>query len=125
MADPIIDAHAHAHGLGLAMDHYHRLGYEVVARVARTRFGSIDLVVFNERSRVLVFASVTTSQPGAAVAVVAATPAERRTRRRQATAWLASAPSRPHARELRFDTLNVVIDDFGGLVRLDHIEAAA
>ncbi|MGE0363740.1 MAG: YraN family protein [Vicinamibacterales bacterium] len=123
MPDRVIDAHAH--GLGLVIDHYDRLGYDVVARVARTRFGSIDLVVFNERSRVLVFASASTSRPGAVKSSVAATPAQRRIRRRQAVAWLASAPTRPHARELRFDTLHVVVDDLGGLVELGHIEGAA
>ncbi len=41
-----------------------------------------------------------------------------------AKAWLSETPDRPHAAELRFDAIGIVIDAHGRLVRLDHLEGA-
>jgi putative endonuclease len=41
-----------------------------------------------------------------------------------AAAWLAETADRPHAAELRFDAIGVVVDARGRLVALDHLEGA-
>ena len=41
-----------------------------------------------------------------------------------AAAFLREVSDRPHAAELRFDAIGVVIDARGRLVRLEHLEAA-
>ena len=49
---------------------------------------------------------------------------KRRQVRRMAAAFLLEAPERPRSADLRFDAIGVVIDAYGKLVRLDHLEAA-
>ena len=44
--------------------------------------------------------------------------------RRMAAAYLLEVADRPHADDVRFDAIGVVIDAYGKLVRLDHLEAA-
>jgi putative endonuclease len=41
-----------------------------------------------------------------------------------AAAWLTEVRDRPFGAELRFDAVGVLLDRAGGLVRLDHLEAA-
>ena len=74
-----------------------RLGYALVVRNHRTRFGAIwDALDGRKRRQV----------------------------RQMARAFLHDEAPRPAAAEIRFDAIGVVIDDHGGLVRLDHLEAA-
>lgn len=116
------------HALGrrgeqLALEHLQRLGYELVARNHRTRFGEIDLVVRDERT--LVFAEVKTrraARPGAAWESLGER--KRRQVRDMARAYLHETGERPWADELRFDAIGIVIDARGALVRLEHVEAA-
>jgi putative endonuclease len=49
---------------------------------------------------------------------------KRRQVRRMAAAFLLEVADRPHSPDLRFDAIGVVIDAYGKLVRLDHLEAA-
>lgn len=116
------------HALGrrgeqLALEHLQRLGYELVARNHRTRFGEIDLVVRDGRT--LVFAEVKTrraSRPGAVWESLGER--KRRKVRDMARAYLHETGGRPWADELRFDAIGIEIDARGALVRLEHIEAA-
>jgi putative endonuclease len=41
-----------------------------------------------------------------------------------AAAFLLEATDRPRSPDLRFDAIGVVIDAYGKLMRLDHLEAA-
>jgi putative endonuclease len=41
-----------------------------------------------------------------------------------AAAFLLEVSERPRSPDLRFDAIGVVIDAYGKLVRLDHLEAA-
>jgi putative endonuclease len=111
-------------GERLALEHLERLGYALVARNHRTRFGEIDLIVFDGRT--LVFVEVKTRRASARGREPWESLHERkRTQvRRMAIAWLAEVQDRPWAAELRFDAIGVVIDARGGLVRLDHVEDA-
>jgi putative endonuclease len=111
-------------GEDLALAHLERLGYELVVRNHRTRWGEIDLVVHDGST--LVFAEVKTRRAsGSGRGPWEALHERKRTQvRRMAAAFLTEVRGRPHATELRFDAIGVVIDARGRLVRLDHVEGA-
>jgi len=111
-------------GEDLALAHLQRLGYELVVRNHRTRWGEIDLVVHDGST--LVFVEVKTRRAsGSDRGPWEALHERKRTQvRRMAAAYLADVQDRPRAVELRFDAVGVVIDAHGRLVRLDHLEAA-
>ncbi len=110
-------------GERLALEHLRRLGYELVAHNHRTRFGELDLVVCDGRT--LVFAEVKTRRSSrGAPPWEALDERKRRQVRRMASAFLHDVPARPRVRDVRFDAIAVELDGTGGLVRLDHLEAA-
>jgi putative endonuclease len=108
-------------GEELAAEHLERLGYRVIARNYRTRFGELDLVATDDD--VLVFCEVKTRRAGG-------DPWEnlgevkRRQVRSMGRAWLSETRDRPRTSELRFDAIGIVIDRDGALVRLEHLEGA-
>ncbi len=118
-------------GEDLAVAHFRRLGFVIVARNVRTRHGEIDLIAFDNRT--LVFAEIKTrrasnrrrglcpeDQPLAWLKL------GQRTRiKRLACAWLyENTHSRPKAHSIRFDAIGVIVDGSDRLLRLDHIEGA-
>jgi len=111
-------------GEDLALAHLKRLGFELVARNHRTRWGEIDLIVHDATA--LVFVEVKTRRAsGSGRGPWEALHERKRAQvRRMAAAYLAEVQDRPRATELRFDAIGVVIDPGGRLVRLDHLEAA-
>jgi putative endonuclease len=111
-------------GEDLAAAHFERLGYEVVARNHRTRFGEIDLIACDERA--LVFCEVKARRTGgrAGGAAEAVSEAKQRQVRRMAAAWLAETIERPRRDDLRFDAVAVTVDGQGRLIALDHLEGA-
>ncbi len=109
-------------GERLASEHFERLGYRILARRHRTRFGEIDLVAADEST--LVFCEVKTRRQGSGAPWDALTPAKCAQVRRMAAAWLVEVPGRPRVDDLRFDAVGVVVDAHGGLVSLDHLEGA-
>jgi len=111
-------------GEDLALAHLERLGYTLVARNHRTRYGELDLVVFDGTT--LVFVEVKTRRASGSGRGPWEAMHERKCRqvRRMAAAYLLEATDRPHSPDLRFDAIGVVIDAYGKLVRLDHLEAA-
>jgi putative endonuclease len=111
-------------GEDLALAHLERLGYALVARNYRTRYGELDLVVFDGTT--LVFAEVKTRRVSGSGRGPWEALHERKRRqvRRMAAAFLLESTDRPHSPDLRFDAIGVVIDAGGKLVRLDHLEAA-
>jgi putative endonuclease len=111
-------------GEDLALAHLERLGYELVERNHRTRFGEIDLIV--RRGGALVFVEVKTRRASAAGRGPWEALHERKQRqvRRMAVAYLTEALDRPFNDDLRFDAIGVLIDARGQLVGLEHLEAA-
>ena len=114
--------HLGHHGERLAAEHFERLGYRILARRHRTRFGELDLVAADATT--LVFCEVKTRRQGPGSPWDALTPVKQAQVRRMAAAWLVEAPDRPRVEELRFDAVGVVIDARGALVSLDHLEGA-
>jgi putative endonuclease len=100
-----------------------RLGYDVVTRNHRTRFGELDLVAFDGTT--LVFCEVKTRRAGPGSSPWDALGEGKQGQvRRMAAAWLAETVDRPRAPELRFDAIGVTVDARGALVALDHLEGA-
>jgi putative endonuclease len=111
-------------GEDLALAHLERLGYTLVARNHRTRHGELDLVVF--AGTTLVFVEVKTRRAsGSGRGPWEALHARKRQQvRRMAAAFLLEVSDHPRSPDVRFDAIGVVIDAYGKLVRLDHLEAA-
>jgi putative endonuclease len=109
-------------GEQFAARHYEALGFEVLARNHRTRFGELDLVVFDGRT--LVFAEVKTRLAGSGEPFLSLHERKRAQVRRMALAWLSETADRPFGARLRFDGVAVLVDASGALVQLDHLEAA-
>jgi putative endonuclease len=111
-------------GEALAAAHFERLGYRVLARNHRTRFGELDLVLADEAEDTIVFVEVKTRRLGSGPPWESLHDAKRSQVRTMAAAWLSEVRDRPWAAELRFDAVGVTLDRRGELVRLDHLEAA-
>ena len=109
-------------GEQLALAHLRRRGFDLVARNHRTRFGELDLVVFDGST--LVFCEVKTRRAGGGSPWDALDERKRRQVRRMARAYLHEAGDRPRGHDLRFDAIGVVLDGRDRLVRLDHLEGA-
>jgi putative endonuclease len=111
-----------AAGEQLAADHLSRLGYTVVDRNHRTRWGEIDIIAHAHRT--LVFVEVKTRRTSArAGSPFDAVNARKQAQvRRMAAAWLAQVSDRPRAEELRFDVIGVTVDGGGRLLELEHRE---
>jgi len=108
-------------GEDAAAAHMQRLGYRIVARNHRTRFGELDLICFGERT--LVFVEVKTRRGRGSPWDALGPPKQARVRR-MAASYLAEAGDRPLADELRFDAIGIVFDARGQMVSLRHLEAA-
>jgi putative endonuclease len=117
------DPRQHLGRLGerLAAEHLERLGYTIVARNHRTRFGELDLVATD--GTVLAFVEVKTRR-GRGEPWDALHEAKRVQVRRMARAYLTEADDRPRVRLVRFDAIGVVVDARGRLTRLEHLEDA-
>jgi putative endonuclease len=110
-------------GEQLAAEHLERLGFDIVDRNYRTRYGELDIVCFDGET--LVFCEVKTRRATRSASPWDALGPEKRAQvRRMSAAWLSEKPGRPYADELRFDAIGVVFDAQGRMVALDHLEGA-
>ena len=109
-------------GEQLAAEHFERLGWEILARNHRTRFGELDLIARDGAT--LVFCEVKTVRLGRGSPWDSLHPFKRAQVRRMAGLWFAEGGERPYFEELRFDAVGVVLDARDALVRLDHLEGA-
>jgi len=111
-------------GEDLAAEHFRRLGYRVLARNHRTRFGELDLILADDEEATIVFCEVKSRRLGSGPWVDNLHGRKRKQVRTMAAAWLADVADRPFGAELRFDAVGVTLDGRGELVRLDHLQAA-
>jgi putative endonuclease len=127
------------HGEELAAAYLERFGFAVIARNERTRYGEIDLIVFDGAT--LAFVEVKTHSArrrprgdagahagaGAYAASELGWPSARQRRRlrRLGRAWLSdTAGTRPSARAIRFDLVKVLVGADARLLAIEHLEGA-
>ena len=111
-------------GEELAAEHFSRLGYRVLARNHRTRWGELDLVLADEAEHTIVFCEVKSRRVGTGDWRENLHDRKQKKVRTMAAAWLNEVTDRPRYAELRFDAVGVTLDDRNELVRLDHLQAA-
>jgi putative endonuclease len=117
-------------GEQLAAVHLERLGFAIVARNVRTRYGEIDMIAFDGRTLIIVEVKTRRSDKRWRLSPEEQPLAWLRSRqrarvRRLAAAWLHDkSHDRPAAHTIRFDAIGVVVDEAGRLLRLNHIEGA-
>ena len=111
-------------GEELAAEHFLRLGYRVLARNHRTRWGELDLVLADAGEATIVFCEVKSRRLGSGDWRDNLHERKRRQVRTMAAAWLNEVTDRPRYAELRFDAVGVTLDERNELVRLDHLQAA-
>ncbi len=111
-------------GEDLALEHLERLGYRLLARNHRTRFGELDLIVCDDATIVFVEVKARRVDSSAGSALESVPPRKQRQVRGMAAAWLIESDDRPRSIDLRFDVVAVTVDAGGRLLRLDHLEAA-
>jgi putative endonuclease len=108
-------------GERLAAEHLERLGYAIVARNHRTRYGEIDVVAADAEN--LVFVEVKTRR-GRGRPWDALDERKRRQVRRMGIAYMSEVDDRPKRRGVRFDAIGVTFDAAGRLTSLEHLEGA-
>jgi putative endonuclease len=111
-------------GEQLAAEHLMRLGYEIVERNYRTRWGELDIVA--RAGATLAFCEVKTRRVGgrAGGPFDAVGPGKQARVRKMAGSWLMDRRDRPFAEVIRFDAIGVTVDGAGRLVGLEHLEGA-
>jgi putative endonuclease len=112
-----------------AAEHLALLGYEILSRNARTRYGELDLVVLDRPA--LVFVEVKAERAGSRVGpekpVLWITPRKQLQVRRLAAAWMAErreAGSALRYAQIRFDAIGVLLDRRDVVLEIDHIVGA-
>jgi putative endonuclease len=111
------------HGERLAAEHLTRLGYDIIERNYRTRWGELDIVAFDGTT--LAFCEVKTRRLSPAGGPLEGLRGPQRQRlRKMAGAWMIERKDRPRSDLIRFDAIGVTIDATGKLVSLEHLEGA-
>lgn len=111
-------------GEQLAAEHLLRLGYEIVERNFRTRWGELDIVA--RRGGTLAFCEVKARRLGgwAGGPMEAVGRVKQARVRRMGAQWLDARRDRPFAEVIRFDAIGVTFDGAGRLLSLEHLEGA-
>jgi putative endonuclease len=117
-----------------AAEHLGSLGYEILERNARTRYGELDLVALAPAAGArptLVFVEVKAARAGSQVGperpVLWVTPRKQLQVRRLAAAWMAerrAGGSIPRYAEIRFDAVGVILDRGDEVLDLEHLKGA-
>lgn len=102
------------------------VGWEIVERNARTRYGELDIVARDGRT--LVFIEVKgarqNTQFGPEKPILSIDLRKQRRVRRLATAWMSERRDQPPYEEIRFDAVGVTLDRGGRPVDVDYVKGA-
>jgi putative endonuclease len=106
-------------GEALAAEHLVRLGYEIVERNYRTRWGELDIVA--RVGATLAFCEVKTRRAGgrAGGPFDAVGRGKQARVRKMAGSWLMERRDRPYADVIRFDAIGITVDGCGRLISLE------
>jgi putative endonuclease len=112
-----------AAGEQIAADHLSRMGFRILDRNYRTRFGELDIVACDRKQIVFCEVKCRIANRAGRDPLESVHDMKRAQVRRLAARWLNECPH-PHVRDLRFDAIGVTLSPEGELLRLDHLEAA-
>jgi putative endonuclease len=102
------------------------VGWEIVERNARTRYGEIDIVARDGRA--LVFIEVKGARAGTSFGpekpILAIDRRKQQRVRRLATAWMSERRDQPRYDEIRFDAVGVTLDRAGRATDVDYVKGA-
>lgn len=102
------------------------VGWEIVERNARTRYGELDIVARDGRT--LVFIEVKgarqNTQFGPEKPILSIDSRKQRRVRRLATAWMSERRDQPPYEEIRFDAVGVTLDRSGRAIEVDYVKGA-
>ena len=112
-----------ATGEQLAADHLIRMGFQILDRNYRTRWGELDIVACDRQRIVFCEVKCRIANRARRDPLESVHQAKRAQVRRMAGRWLNERPH-PHVHDLRFDAIGVTLSLDGELLRLDHLEAA-
>jgi putative endonuclease len=102
------------------------VGWEIVERNARTRYGEIDIVACDGRA--LVFIEVKGARAGTSFGpekpILAIDRRKQQRVRRLATAWMSERRDQPRYDEIRFDAVGVTLDRNDRAVDIDYVKGA-
>jgi putative endonuclease len=101
------------------------LGYEIVQRNFRTRFGELDIVASDDEALVFVEVRTRVGRDAVAQALESIGPGKRMQLRKMAREWfrLSKDAGRPR-RGIRFDAVAVAITATGRVLALEHVRDA-
>jgi putative endonuclease len=102
------------------------VGWQIVERNARTRYGEIDIVARDRRT--LVFVEVKAARAGTSFGperpILSIDARKQRRVRRLATAWMSERRDLPPYDEIRFDAVGVTLDRDDRAVDVDYVKGA-
>jgi putative endonuclease len=102
------------------------VGWEIVERNARTRYGELDIVARDGST--LVFIEVKGSRAGTNFGpekpILAIDARKQRRVRRLATAWMSERREQPPYAEIRFDAVGVTLDRHDRAIEIDYVKGA-
>jgi putative endonuclease len=102
------------------------IGWQLVARNARSRHGELDIVALDGRT--LVFVEVKAGRSGSALGperpVLSVDFRKQLRIRRLATSWMGERHELPRYDEIRFDAVGVTFDRAGHVVDYEHLRGA-
>ena len=101
------------------------LGYEIVQRNFRTRFGELDIVASDDEALVFVEVRTRVGRDAVAHALESIGPGKRMQLRKMAREWFRlSKDTGPPRRSIRFDAIAVAITASGRVLALEHVRDA-
>ena len=101
------------------------IGYEIVERNFRTRYGELDIVAADDTTLVFCEVRSRVGRDGIAWALQSIGPAKRKQLRKMASEWFRlSKAERPRTRAVRFDAVAVSIAPNGRPLALQHVQNA-
>ena len=102
-----------------------RLGFEIVERNFRTRFGELDIVAVDHDSLVFCEVRSRVGRDGIRWALESIGPSKRAQLRKMAGEWFRlGTAERPHTRGTRFDAVAVAIAANGRVLAIEHVRDA-
>ena len=110
-------------GEQLAAEHLTRLGFQIIDRNYRTRWGELDIVACDRRRIVFCEVKCRIANRAGRDPLESVHERKRAQVRRMAGRWLVER-EHPRVTDLRFDVIGVTLAPDGRLLRLDHLEAA-